>query len=108
MSIVSLRLPDTIELYMVIVPKRLFSYAASNAEFKRMTMKEAEAHGIIECKDRPIPGLGCSWTLDVHQGVELCFKEVPPVAVPEDPYQMESMIPQGVLSKSPPAVGSRH
>ena len=104
MSKVSLRLPDTIELYMVIVPKRLFSYAASNAEFKKMTMKEAEAHGIIECKDKPIPGLGCTWTLHVHQGVELCFKEVPPIPAGSI---TESMIPRGVLPKSPPAVGSR-
>jgi len=71
---VTLRLPDNIELEMILVPKRLFSYQATNAEFKLMTLKEAEAHGVIEFKSRPEDGIG-NWKLEVYHGAELTFRQ---------------------------------
>jgi len=110
MSYTTLRLPDDIELSLILVPKRLFSYAASNAEFKQVTVKEAEARGIIKCKSRPEDGLG-NWTLEVYQGVEMVFrcrpKGVPGRFTDAPAAAQATLIPQGVLPKSPPAVGSR-
>lgn len=103
---VTLHLPDDVALYMVLVPRRLMSYAATEGEFKHMTPKEAEAKGLICYKSRPLPGACSTWTLEVYQGVKLSFKQV--LAPPPSSPSLSDNIPRGVLPKNPPTIGDRH